>query len=117
MLALAGKFPDQEVRANLSRLKQLLESGLDHTHSVLTRRARGSRSGPHQRAGVSPRIQRRRIIVGHLIQRRQHYSYNADNIIRAYFSRGEDIEDWTVIAECAESVGVEPFAFRLAHRD
>ncbi|MGZ8802258.1 MAG: hypothetical protein ACXWZL_06515 [Mycobacterium sp.] len=52
-------------------------------------------------------------------------SYNADNIIHttpttlfaAYFSRGEDIEDWTVIAECAESVGVEPFAFRLAHRD
>lgn len=27
MLAVTGKFPDQEVRANVNRLKKLLESG------------------------------------------------------------------------------------------
>jgi uncharacterized membrane protein len=29
LLALIGKFPDREVRANLNRLKQLLEGGVD----------------------------------------------------------------------------------------
>ena len=29
-------------------------------------------------------------------------------------ARGQDIEDWTVIAQCAEDVGVEPFAFQYS---
>jgi predicted DsbA family dithiol-disulfide isomerase len=35
-------------------------------------------------------------------------------VFDAYFARGQDIEDWTVIAQCAEAVGVEPFAFQYS---
>jgi predicted DsbA family dithiol-disulfide isomerase len=35
-------------------------------------------------------------------------------VFDAYFARGQDIEDWTVIARCAEAVGVEPFAFQYS---
>ena len=42
-----------------------------------------------------------------------HPAFNAA-VFDAYFARGQDIEDWTVIAECAEAVGVEPFAFRYS---
>ena len=42
-----------------------------------------------------------------------HPAFNAA-VFDAYFARGQDIEDWTVIAQCAEAVGVEPFAFRYS---
>ena len=35
-------------------------------------------------------------------------------VFDAYFARGQDIEDWTVIAQCAEDDGVEPFAFQYS---
>jgi predicted DsbA family dithiol-disulfide isomerase len=35
-------------------------------------------------------------------------------IFAAYFARGQDIEDWTVIAGCAQAVGVEPYTFNYS---
>lgn len=35
-------------------------------------------------------------------------------IFDAYFARGQDIEDWTVITTCAEAVGVEPYTFKYS---
>jgi predicted DsbA family dithiol-disulfide isomerase len=35
-------------------------------------------------------------------------------VFDAYFARGQDIEDWTVVARCAEAVGVEPFTFQYS---
>jgi predicted DsbA family dithiol-disulfide isomerase len=35
-------------------------------------------------------------------------------VFDAYFARGEDIEDWTVIVKCAETAGVEPFTFQYS---
>ena len=42
-----------------------------------------------------------------------HPAFNAA-VFDAYFARGQDIEDWTVLAQCAEDVGVEPFAFQYS---
>jgi predicted DsbA family dithiol-disulfide isomerase len=42
-----------------------------------------------------------------------HPAFNAA-VFRAYFARGQDIEDWTVIAKCAEQVGVEPNTFEYS---
>jgi predicted DsbA family dithiol-disulfide isomerase len=42
-----------------------------------------------------------------------HPAFNAA-VFDAYFARGEDIEDWTVIARCADAVGVEPFTFQYS---
>jgi predicted DsbA family dithiol-disulfide isomerase len=42
-----------------------------------------------------------------------HPAFNAA-VFDAYFARGRDIEDWTVIAQCAQAVGVEPFTFQYS---
>lgn len=35
-------------------------------------------------------------------------------IFDAYFARGQDIEDWTIIAKCADDTQLEPVAFRYS---
>jgi hypothetical protein len=39
-----------------------------------------------------------------------HEAFNAA-IFRAYFALGKDIGEWAVIADCADDVDVDPFAF------
>jgi predicted DsbA family dithiol-disulfide isomerase len=42
-----------------------------------------------------------------------HSPFNAA-VFQAYFARGENIEDWTVIGTCAEDAGVDPFTFEYS---
>jgi predicted DsbA family dithiol-disulfide isomerase len=44
----------------------------------------------------------------------EHHPAFIAAVFDAYFARGQDIEDWTVIAQCAEAVGVEPNAFKYS---
>jgi hypothetical protein len=40
-----------------------------------------------------------------------HQAFSAA-IFRAYFAIGRDIGDWSVIADCAEEAGIDPFVFK-----
>jgi predicted DsbA family dithiol-disulfide isomerase len=42
-----------------------------------------------------------------------HPAFNAA-VFDAYFTRGEDIGEWAVIARCADDVGLEPFTFEYS---
>jgi predicted DsbA family dithiol-disulfide isomerase len=42
-----------------------------------------------------------------------HPAFNAA-VFEAYFARGEDIGEWTVIARCADDAGLEPFSFEYS---
>ncbi|MGX7681744.1 DsbA family oxidoreductase [Jatrophihabitans sp. DSM 45814] len=48
-----------------------------------------------------------------ITQPEYHPAFNAA-VFGAYFARGQDIEDWAVITQCAQDVGVEPFAFKYS---
>jgi predicted DsbA family dithiol-disulfide isomerase len=75
-----------------------------------------------QEAGLelnwSPRIPYSRVALAaaeavRINEPEHHAAFNAA-VFEAYFARGEDIEDWTVITKCARAAGVEPFTFNYS---
>jgi predicted DsbA family dithiol-disulfide isomerase len=66
----------------------------------------------------SPRIPYSRLALAaaeavRINQPETHAAFNAA-VFNAYFALGQDIEDWTVIGNCAEGAGVEPFTFKYS---